>query len=311
MPGGTGSSREQGSAAVKEFKDRVAVVTGAASGIGRALAETFAGAGMKVVLSDVEEAALAAAADTLKLSGAEMLAVQTDVSKPDQVEELARISVDTFGGVHVLCNNAGVAVGRVATWESTLDDWRWILGVNLMGVVHGIRSFIPRMLEQDSEGHIVNTASMAGLVTAGGNGLYSVTKHAVVSLSESIYNELAGRGSKLKVSVVCPGWVNTELMDSDRNRPPELGEVATSELPPEQVEALEEMMRNILEGGLDPKQVAELVLDSIREERFYVLPHPDWGYMIEHRLTNILEQREPSMLPPPGMEGMLELMQRG
>ena len=296
---------------MKEFRDRVAVVTGAASGIGRALAETFAGAGMKVVLSDVEEAALAAAADTLKLAGAEVLAVQADVSKPEQVEELARISVDTFGGVHVLCNNAGVAVGRVATWESTLDDWRWILGVNLMGVIHGIRSFIPLMLEQDTEGHIVNTASVAGLVTAGGNGLYSVTKHAVVSLSESTYNELAARGAKLKVSVVCPGWVNTGLIDSDRNRPPGLGDVATPELPPEQVEALQEMMRKVLEGGLEPKQVAELVLDSIREERFYVLPHPDWNYMIEHRLTNILEQREPSVIAPPGMEGMLELMQRG
>jgi len=296
---------------VKEFKDRVAVVTGAASGIGRALAESFAGAGMKVVLSDVEEVALAAAADALKLTGAEVLAVQADVSKPDQVEELARISVDTFGGVHVLCNNAGVAVGGVATWQSTLDDWRWILGVNLMGVIHGIRSFIPRMLEQDSEGHIVNTASVAGLVTAGGNGLYSVTKHAVVSLSESIYNELAALGAKLKVSVLCPGWVNTGLIDSDRNRPPGLGDVATPEIPPELAEAMQEMMRKILEGGLEPKQVAELVLDSIREERFYVLPHPEWNHMIEHRMTNILEQREPSVIAPPGTEAMLELMQKG
>jgi NAD(P)-dependent dehydrogenase (short-subunit alcohol dehydrogenase family) len=209
MAGRKASSRKQGRAAMKQFENRVAVVTGAASGIGRALAETFAGAGMKVVLSDVEEAALAKAADALDAAGADVLAIRTDVSRPEQVEELARRSVDAFGGVHLLCNNAGVAVGRVATWESTLDDWRWILGVNLMGVIHGLRSFIPIMLEQQTEGHIVNTASIAGLVTLGGNALYGVTKHAVVSLSESLHNELAAREAKLKVSVLCPGWVNT------------------------------------------------------------------------------------------------------
>jgi NAD(P)-dependent dehydrogenase (short-subunit alcohol dehydrogenase family) len=296
---------------MKDLKGRVAVVTGAASGIGRALAQTLAGAGMKVVLSDIEDAALGRVADELETAGAEVLSVRTDVSKPEQVEELARRTVEAFGAVHVLCNNAGVAVGGgVATWESTLDDWQWIVGVNLLGVVHGIHTFIPLMLQQDAEGHIVNTASIAGLITSPGNALYGVTKHAVVTLSESLHNELAAQGARLRVSVLCPGWVNTRIVDADRNRPAELGDAAMPALPPEQVEMMRELMRKLLEGGLDAKEVAALVVDAIREGRFYILPHPDWTHMIEHRMTNVLEQRDPTALLPPGMEGLLPLFQR-
>jgi NAD(P)-dependent dehydrogenase (short-subunit alcohol dehydrogenase family) len=297
---------------MKELKDRVAVVTGAASGIGRAMAEGFADEGMKVVLSDIEEGQLAQVTAELEAAGAQVLSVRADVSKPEQVETLARKSVDAFGGVHVLCNNAGVAVGGpgVGTWESTLDDWNWILGVNLMGVIYGVHTFTPIMLAQEGEGHIVNTASMAGLVTPFGNGLYGVTKHAVVALSEAMHNELRTRGAKVKVSVLCPGWVDTRIADADRNRPAALSDVAASSLPPEQAQILEDLLRKALEGGLDSKEVAKLVVDSIREERFYILPHPDWNYMIEHRMQNILEERPADAVLPPGLEVLAPVLRR-
>jgi NAD(P)-dependent dehydrogenase (short-subunit alcohol dehydrogenase family) len=293
---------------MKDFKGRVAVVTGAASGIGRGMAETFAGQGMKVVVSDVEPGALNKAVDELKGTGAEVLGVQTDVSKSEQVEALAQKSIDAFGAVHVLCNNAGVAVTElVASWEATLDDWNWVLGVNLMGVIHGIRTFIPIMLEQGSEGHIVNTASMAGLAT-GVEPIYGVTKHGVVALSESLHNELAFRGAKIKVSVLCPGWVNTNILNADRNRPTNLSEMAPSTLPPEQASMLRELIGKLLVEGLDPTRVAQQVLDCIRDERFYILTHPEMKSMIEHRMNNILAEEDPTLLMAPGFEA-LELEQ--
>jgi NAD(P)-dependent dehydrogenase (short-subunit alcohol dehydrogenase family) len=296
---------------MKEFKGRVAVVTGAASGIGRAMAETFADQGMRVVVSDVEAGALNKAVDELKGMGAEVLGVQTDVSKFEQVEALAQKSIEAFGAVHILCNNAGVIVAGlgVASWEATQDDWNWVLGVNLMGVIHGIRTFIPIMLQQESEGHIVNTASMAGLV-AGGEPLYGVTKHAVVALSESLHNELDFRGAKVKVSVLCPGWVNTNILNADRNRPADLSNAATSALPTDVASTVRDMAGKVLESGVDPKAVATLVLDSIRAERFYILTHPDWKHMIEQRMTNILKDRHPERIMAPGLEALEALFPR-
>jgi short-subunit dehydrogenase len=159
------------------------------------------------------------------------------------------------------------------------------------------------MLGQGNEGHVVNTASMAGLI-AGGEPIYGVTKHAVVALSESLHNELAAREARVKVSVLCPGWVNTKIIQADRNRPAELREAGTSSLPESQTTLLFDLIRKALEDGLDPRGVAELVLDSIREERFYILTHPDWNHMIEHRMTNILEGRAPTRLTVPGFEGL-------
>ncbi len=202
---------------MKDFKDRVAVVTGAASGIGLALAERFAAEGMKVVMADVEADALARAAEPIK-EKAPVLATRVDVSKPDDVERLAAETYATFGAAHVVCNNAGVAVIG-AVHEHSLADWEWVLGVNLWGVIHGVRAFVPRMLAGGQHGHIVNTASIAGLTNSPFMSVYNVTKHGVVALSESMYKEFQATGAPIGVSVVCPGLINTNIMSSSRNRP--------------------------------------------------------------------------------------------
>ncbi|MCZ6464922.1 MAG: SDR family NAD(P)-dependent oxidoreductase [Proteobacteria bacterium] len=297
---------------MKDVQGRVAVVTGGASGIGRGMAESFAAAGMKLVLADVEEEALQKTAEAIRAgsgesAGVEVLAVPTDVSQAEQVEALARRTLDAFGAVHVLCNNAGVAVGGVPTWESTLDDWNWILGVNLMGVVHGIRSFVPILIEQGEEGHVVNTASIAGLMVNGGNALYGVTKHAVVALSESMHIQLQTSGPKVKVSVLCPGFIRTRILESERNRPAELAE--TKPIPDTPLaDAARKMGRQFVEQGLDPREVGDLVLRAIREERFYVLTHtgPIWKGTIQQRMENILAERDPE---PPLQEHLAELLE--
>ncbi|HET8842876.1 MAG TPA: SDR family NAD(P)-dependent oxidoreductase, partial [Ktedonobacteraceae bacterium] len=203
------------------FQGRVAVVTGAASGIGRALAERCVEEGMKVVLADIEAQALQQTSRDLAAPGAETLAVQTDVAQAAEVEKLAKIAFETYGAVHLLFNNAGVGAGKTA-WESTLADWEWVLGVNLYGVVHGIRSFVPRMLESGTEGYIVNTASMGGLTSSPGLSVYMASKHAVVSLTETLYHELTLREAHIGVSVLCPGFVKTRIQDAERNRPTHL-----------------------------------------------------------------------------------------
>jgi NAD(P)-dependent dehydrogenase (short-subunit alcohol dehydrogenase family) len=284
---------------MKELSGRVAVVTGGASGIGRGMAEAFADEGMKLVVADVEEAALEKAVAELESRNAEVIGVRCDVADPESVEALAQKTLDTYGAVHVVCNNAGVAgsSGAYASWEAPLADWEWGVGVNLWGVVHGHRSFIPKMIAGGDEGHIVNTASMAGLMS--GSGIYGLTKHAVVAISESIFTEFQSRGlAKLSASVLCPGWVNTRIMESERNRK-EAPREAPGELRPE-FELMRKMVEQWIKEGLDPKEVGKLVVDSIREKRFYILTHPTWMPMIEHRMQNILQGREPSNIPPPG-----------
>lgn len=280
---------------MKEFKDRVAVVTGAASGIGRAMADRFAAEGMKVVLADVEEQALSKAEAELREKGAEVLSVRTDVSKGAEIEKLAQETLDAFGGVHVLCNNAGVADVGGMTWEKSLADWEWVLGVNLWGVIHGVRIFLPIMMDRGEEGHIVNTASMAGLMLAPGLNTYGVSKHGVVSLSESMYLELQGVGSKIGVSVLCPGWVNTRIADAERNRPADLPGGAR-EADPNQ-EAMREMVRGLLASGLSPDDVADHVFNAIRDGQFYILTHPQMKPVVEVRMKNILEGNNPTALP--------------
>jgi NAD(P)-dependent dehydrogenase (short-subunit alcohol dehydrogenase family) len=279
---------------MKDFKGKVAVVTGAASGIGRALATRFASEGMKVVLSDVEERALADAERDLKAKGATTLAVRADVAKAADVEALAKKTVETFGGVHVLCNNAGVVTAGLF-WELTPTDWEWVVGVNLWGVIHGSRVFVPIMLGQDTPCHIVNTASMAGLVSSPFNSVYNITKHAVVALSESLHQDLRVVGGKVGVSVLCPGWVNTRIMEAERNRPAVLASGKPAREPTEQEQMMEQVVRQLLASGLSPEHVADCVFGAIRDERFYVLTHPELKGMIRARMEDILEERSPSL----------------
>ncbi len=277
---------------MKELRDRVAVVTGAASGIGNAMARRFAGEGMKVVLADVEKTALARAEAELRSTGATVLAVRTNVAEPADVEALARRTLDAFGAVHVLCNNAGVVAGGLL-WERSLADWQWVLGVNLWGVIHGLRVFVPIMLGQDADAHIVNTASMAGLISGPFNALYNVSKHGVVTLSESLHHELTLVGARVRVSVLCPGWINTRIFDAERNRPAHLRS-APERPPTDQEQMMEAAAKQLLAAGLDPDRVADLVVAAIRDQRFYVLTHPEWKGLIRTRMEDIVEERTPS-----------------
>jgi NAD(P)-dependent dehydrogenase (short-subunit alcohol dehydrogenase family) len=288
---------------VKEFKGRVAVVTGAASGIGRGMAETFVAAGMKVVLSDIEAPALEETTSALRAAGGDVHAVRTDVSKPDQVDDLAKQTLSKYGAVHVLCNNAGILVGGSTGWRSSLNDWRWIVGVNLMGVVHGIRTFLPIMVEQDSEAHIVNTASLGGLI-AGGGAPYGATKFAVVGLSENVYVQLQREGLKPRVSVLCPGFVDTNILYSDRNRPAEFGDASAPQTDPAANAIREGAAAELKKSGLSPSAVGEHVLAAIRDERFYILTHPELNPVIEQRMQDILSGNNPAVVPSP------ELMQK-
>ena len=282
---------------MKEFRDRVAVVTGAASGIGKAMAERFAAEGMKVVMADVEGPALDAAARELEDKCALVLPVLTDVSKAESVEVLSKRVFDEFGRVDLLCNNAGVGGGTGTSWDCTLADWQWVMGVNLWGVIHGVRFFLPRMIEQGNDAHIVNTASLAGLISGPGLAIYSVTKHAVVSLSETLFHELRLAGSRVGVSVLCPGWVDTKIMDSTRNRPEDLLNKPEEDKTLPQTEAMEQMVRGLLAQGSPPSEIAEKVVEAVRDRRFYILPHPQYRDMIRARMEDILEERDPTYTP--------------
>lgn len=279
---------------MQELRGRVAVVTGAASGIGLALAQRFAAEGMKVVLADVEAAALRAVEGDLRGKAADLLAVEVDVSKSDEVERLARETYAAFGAAHVVCNNAGVAV-MGAVHEHSLADWEWVLGVNLWGVIHGVRAFVPRMLAGGQDGHIVNTASIAGLTTSPFMSVYNVTKHGVVALSESIYKEFQASGAPIGVSVVCPGLINTNIMTSSRNRPDRFAERGT---PGDAARAWSEALATGLSTGYPPSEVAEQVIQGIRDERFYIVPsQPDVTARVTARAQDILALRNPSPRP--------------
>ncbi len=273
---------------MQQFKDRVAVVTGAASGIGLAMAERFAAEGMKVVLADIENNPLQAAAATIKAKGVPVLAQVCDVSKPEQVEMLAKATYETFGAAHVVCNNAGVEVIGAA-WEHSLADWEWVVGVNLWGVIHGVRSFVPRMIEGGDEGHIVNTASMAGLTTAPFMSVYDVTKFGVVALSESLYKDFLVTGQKLGVSVVCPGLINTKIMQSSRNRPADKGNVGSFS---DQAVQFREALAKGLASGYDPSVVAGLVFEGIRDAKFYIVPSQNKDG-IKRRAEDVVGERNP------------------
>ncbi len=278
---------------MQDLTGKVAAITGAASGIGRGLADRLAAEGMKLVLADVEEAALAAAEAELTTDGAEVLAVATDVSSHPAVDVLADAAYRRFGAVHLLCNNAGVSGRMGPVWETTEVDWQWVLGVNLMGVVHGIQAFVPRMVAAGEPGHVVNTSSVLGL-SSGGGSVYSVSKHAVTRLSEGLYHDLRAAEAPIGVSVLCPGMIATRIITADRNRPAHLrnpGDART----PERIARREMLQERFLEVGMPPAEVAGMVVDAVRHDRFYVLTHPETiKPQAEARLQAILADEPPA-----------------
>lgn len=279
---------------MKNFKDQVAVITGAANGIGFGIAERCAQEAMKIVLSDIETETLAEAEQKLRAAGADVISVQADVSNAQDVEKLAQKTIDAFGKVNFIFNNAGVSGGKGKSWERTLSDWEWTLGVNLWGVIHGIRTFVPIMLEQDTECHVINTASTAALISMPGDAIYSASKHAVISMSETLHLELEQIDSKVKVAVICPFFVNTNILTSERNRP-EAQQSKTEQVPNAQEgRPADDAWAKALEQGQTPAELANGVFQAIREDKFYIITDPSMKPMAESRMQDIMQERNPT-----------------
>ena len=281
---------------MREFEGKTAIVTGAASGMGRAFAERFAREGMQVVLADIEEEALKTAVRELEQEEHRVIGVVTNTMSRDSVQALARRAIDEFGKVHILCNNAGVtsrgdagAAGRRGVWEIPQRDWDWVVGVNFWGVLYGLQVFIPHMLEHGEEGHIVNTASLAGLIPGG--GAYGVSKHGVLALSESLYRDLKARDARIGASVLCPGFVNTGIFKAERNRPEEFA----SDLPESNAGARANL-DSVLQHAKQPAEIAEIVFEAIQNDRFYILPHPAWDEIVRSRVEHVLAREAPFVL---------------
>ena len=284
---------------MKELAGRTAVITGAAAGIGRALAERAGAEGMKVVLADLDRGALGETTKTLQEKGVDAIGVVTDVSQADSLRELADRSLDAFGGVHLLCNNAGVFAAGGPVWETPVSDFEWQLGVNVMGIVHGLRCFVPILLEQDSEAHIVNTASMAAVTSSPLSAAYFASKHAALSLSETLYHELTQKGTKIGVSVLCPELVDTRIGHSERVRPEiwkRKDEDDGSEHP--ERDLVTQAIREFTAQGAPPSLLADRVFEAVQEQRFYVLsPEGNgWRKACESRLDDIRETRNPTFV---------------
>ena len=285
---------------MKNLDGKVAVVTGGASGIGRAVATRFAEAGMRVVLADIQEDALDRTASELAAAGHQVIGVRTDVSVGESVEALAATVMAEFGAVHVLHNNAGVGVGGYL-WTHTQRDWEWVLGVNLWGVIHGVRVFVPLMISQGEPAHIVNTASMAGLISVPGLGAYNVSKHGVVTLSETLERDLRIAGAPIGVSVLCPGLVMTNIFESHRNRPGDISDEGQDPGLLGLTAAADGSARaDALESFgtmLTPEQVATAVLEGVVDDHFYILTHPEPARsLVRSRADDIIEARHPSPL---------------
>ncbi len=274
-----------------DFAGKVAVVTGAASGIGLALAERFAGQDMKVVLADIEAGALEAAVQTLRRTEHDVVGVRTDVSQPESVEALAQRTLEVFGKVHVVCNNAGVISSNIPIWEASVKDWQWMFGVNIWGVINGLRAFLPIMLGQNEEGYLVNTASQAGLIPA--SSIYGITKHAVVALSETLFYQLKAQGARVHVSVLCPILVDTKIVEAERNRPQELWNVGE----PDEAKGWEFLAQRLRDEGISPAEMADIVLEGMRGDQFYIFPQSFADDSVRARFESILARHDPPERP--------------
>jgi NAD(P)-dependent dehydrogenase (short-subunit alcohol dehydrogenase family) len=280
---------------VQELAGKIAVVTGAASGIGRALALRFASEGMAVALADVEEAPLRQVETEVAAAGAETLAALVDVSSRPAMLNFASAVRERFGPPHVLCNNAGVSGGGGPIWATTENDWSWVLGVNLMGVVHGCQAFLPDMLAAGHEGHVVNTSSVLGLSTGGG-GIYGVTKHAVTRLSEGLWYDLKAANAAIGVSVLCPGMIATNIIKAERNRPSHLVDGTPARANGSGMS--QAMHERFQADGRAPAEVAGMVVDAIRSGCFYVLTHDSVLRQVEARMRAILDGTDPPPATP-------------
>jgi NAD(P)-dependent dehydrogenase (short-subunit alcohol dehydrogenase family) len=281
---------------VKDLKDKVAVVTGAASGIGLAFSQRCLQEGMKVVLADIDRLSLGRVEQKLGKDNAMILPVVTDVRKSDDVKKLAEVTYGEFGATHILFNNAGVGVSRLVH-EATLNDWNWVIGTNLFGVIHGVQSFVPRMIQQNTDCHVINTASISGLVTGAMNGPYSVSKAAIIMLSEKLYFEMRGLQTKVKVSVVCPGFIATNIMAFEDHRPSELRNPSEPQLRPDFIAYATEFLKHVL-AGMKPRDCADIIFrEAIQDGRFYIMPNSTqrlWQDAIRQRAENTMKRLYPT-----------------
>ena len=273
---------------MKEFEGKTAIVTGAASGIGLGLAEKFAKERMQVVMADVEEEALNKAVEKLKKHQYRVMGISADVLIQESMKELFDKSIEAYGNIHILCNNAGIGAnsGNKAIWEINKTDWDWSLGVNFYGVLHGLQTFVPHMIDHGEEGHIVTTVSLAGLLP--GAGTYGVSKHAALALTQGLNRDLIARDSKINSSVLCPGFVNTNIMNSERNRPQHLvsnNQIDTNE---QQMEVFNFLLKN----GKEPSEIADIVFEGIKDNIFYILTHPAWDESLRNHFEEILSRKE-------------------
>ena len=279
-----------------DFEGKIAVITGAASGIGRAIAHTCAQERMKIVLADIDEKALYNLENELALTGIELLALTIDVSKKEDILRLADLTIETFGRVDLLFNNAGVESGSLL-WNTPIEEWEWVLNVNLWGVIHAIRVFIPLMLKQPKKCYIINTASRVGLESGPGMGSYRISKHALVSLSETLYHELKLVNSNIQVSVLCPGYVQTQLYNSHRNAPEQVNQNKSNGLIP--IESMiERMNMNAMINGMAPNDIAAAAFEGIRNGDFYILTDSDSKNSVQQRMDDILHDRMPTAYLP-------------
>lgn len=277
---------------MKEFEGKTAIVTGAASGIGLGLAEKFAKERMQVVMADVEEEALNKAVEKLKKHQYRVMGISADVLIQESMKELFDKSIEAYGNIHILCNNAGIGAnsGNKAIWEINKTDWDWSLGVNFYGVLHGLQTFVPHMIDHGEEGHIVTTVSLAGLLP--GAGTYGVSKHAALALTQGLNRDLMARDSKINSSVLCPGFVNTNIMNSERNRPQHLVSNNQIDTNDQQLEIFNFLLKN----GKEPNEIADIVFKGIKDNIFYILTHPAWDESLRNHFEDILSRKE---LKPP------------